>query len=88
MKSLRFSIKSSRFNSSSIIFADLQEGGLPAIGGDDCDDLFEKDYESADVSAEYFLSVGDKLHFPKMPQIISKINSELSSSLLARNSWI
>ncbi|HHJ3076727.1 TPA: hypothetical protein ACPVZG_000517 [Vibrio parahaemolyticus] len=66
----------------------LQEESLPTLGDDDCDSFPEKDYESVDVSADYFLSVGDKLHFPQMLQIISKINSELSQSLLAKISWI
>ncbi|MEH0790780.1 hypothetical protein KW882_00585 [Vibrio parahaemolyticus] len=66
----------------------LQEEGLLTLGGDDCDSSPEKDCESVDVSADYFISVGDKLYFPQMLQIISKINSELSQSLLAKISWI
>ncbi|EGR2227327.1 hypothetical protein QX249_11960 [Vibrio parahaemolyticus] len=66
----------------------LQEEGLPTLGGDDCDSFPEKDYESIDVSVDYFISIGGKLHFPKMLQIMSKINNDLSNSLLAKISWI
>lgn len=66
----------------------LQEEGLPMLGDDDCDSFPEKDYESVDISVDYFISISGKLHFPKMLQIMSKINSDLSNSLLAKISWV